>query len=456
MGKRRNERNESNPVVRKYSTNHQSIRHEGAGRMESPPTHGRDPPGIPPSDRNGKDRSRIGDPVRRSPQAHRDHPKGQTHHPEPLPHGHHQTFPFRHCSSHPPIPSRSSYGTGSGYLSGQVHPRSGNPRATDTAQVRTKKGHRTTKHRGKGILPKGMRDTIKALYQGLEDPHDLPDFRIPSKVERIAIVADIHGNIHALRAVLDDIAARNITTILNAGDSVGIGGDPQKVIKALRSPAIHSILGNFDLEVLKWGARKKQKKPRSLKQFSHDFTVSALKPKQFEFLASRPRMQRFRTRDGTILLTHAGTDSLNESIMFNSPVSRLRAMGEKAGTDIVITAHTHNPFQRTVGQVLFLNPGSVGRSGTSDTRACYAILTLQTRVVEFIRVPYPVQAAVSSLEEHGQSRVFMDMIELGLSLAEAQSLRREGEPPLSHPRTGPRSPIQISTSDPYTAWDDRQ
>ena len=67
---------------------------------------------------------------------------------------------------------------------------------------------------------------------------------------KIALIADIHANLNALEAVLQDAERRGITVFLNAGDIVGFGAFPNEVIQALYSKNALSVIGNYDLEVL--------------------------------------------------------------------------------------------------------------------------------------------------------------------------------------------------------------
>src|SRR6188474_1084984 len=65
-------------------------------------------------------------------------------------------------------------------------------------------------------------------------------------LERIALISDVHGNLTALEAVLDDIDARGITRIFNLGDYVGKGPRGREVIDLCRERCEVNILGNWD------------------------------------------------------------------------------------------------------------------------------------------------------------------------------------------------------------------
>src|SRR5512142_1024222 len=63
---------------------------------------------------------------------------------------------------------------------------------------------------------------------------------------RIAIFSDIHGNIHALDAVLDDIDRQAPDRVYCLGDLVGYGALPNEVIETVRARGIPTIMGNYD------------------------------------------------------------------------------------------------------------------------------------------------------------------------------------------------------------------
>ena len=77
-------------------------------------------------------------------------------------------------------------------------------------------------------------------------------------MKRIAVISDVHANLPALEAVLEDIHRHSIDTILNLGDFVGYGPFPNEVVKRLAKPEIRNILGNYDHKVLTWNEKKRK------------------------------------------------------------------------------------------------------------------------------------------------------------------------------------------------------
>ena len=82
---------------------------------------------------------------------------------------------------------------------------------------------------------------------------------------KLAVISDVHGNMDALRAVLDDAKDQGVSGLLNLGDMVGTGPHPDEVVKALSGDRVLSVIGNFDLKVLEFSRVSRKPKPRSVK-----------------------------------------------------------------------------------------------------------------------------------------------------------------------------------------------
>jgi hypothetical protein len=89
---------------------------------------------------------------------------------------------------------------------------------------------------------------------------------------KIALLSDIHGNLPALEAVLEDAAQRRIAGLWNLGDMLGYAPFPNEVLRRLREVGAVSIVGNYDRKVLdfasKAGAWKRTKPPPSISHFN--------------------------------------------------------------------------------------------------------------------------------------------------------------------------------------------
>jgi protein phosphatase len=216
-------------------------------------------------------------------------------------------------------------------------------------------------------------------------------------LERIAIISDIHGNIPALNAVIEDIKSRNIKRVFCLGDLVGKGPGSSEAIELVRDVCEVVVKGNWDefitkesrFEAVKWHQEKITDDQRSYLDklpFSYDFYMSG----------------KF------IRLFHASAISVNTRIQpWDSLEKRLSMFehtenieGSSKTPDIVGYGDVHQAFiQHFYGKTLF-NPGSVGNP-LDLTQAPYSILEgdykskdCSSFSIQFVRVPYDIEHAI--------------------------------------------------------------
>ncbi|HVQ01534.1 MAG TPA: YfcE family phosphodiesterase [Candidatus Thermoplasmatota archaeon] len=233
--------------------------------------------------------------------------------------------------------------------------------------------------------------------------------------KKIAVLADIHGNSDALHAVLEDARKNNAALIIVAGDLVGYGAFPQEVVAELDSERVLCVLGNYDAEVLEW---KKNPSPNPIDEteISLDYAVQQLQKPSIRFLKSLPKRVKLSLGEKRIFLTHGSPASIDEHIYPDTSEQRLKELSQDAQADVIIVGHSHTPFIRTVNQVMFVNPGSVGRPGIGDTRASYVLLTVHPFSLEPRKVPYDVMHAVDALRQRHLPDHFAQMLLQGTSL----------------------------------------
>ncbi len=209
----------------------------------------------------------------------------------------------------------------------------------------------------------------------------------------VAILYDVHGNLPALEAVLDDAAQAGIEGFVLGGDYALFGPAPLDTVSRLRElpGEVTWIRGNVD----RWCFDP---------QSAPDDEVL------------RGAISACRDALGTPLVEELG--SLDEqavlgSVRFchGSPLSDIRSFMPQAGEDDnellagvgerrVVFGHTHLPFRRVVDDgVELFNPGSVGFPFDGDDRAAYGMLH-DDGSFEPRRVPYDVSAATAALSAH--------------------------------------------------------
>ena len=232
---------------------------------------------------------------------------------------------------------------------------------------------------------------------------------------KVALVGDVHANLPALEAVLDHARKRGVGAIWNIGDFVGYGAYPDKVVKRLRREGAMSIIGNYDLKVLRFPQKKKNwRKSKSPEKFlAFQWAYENLSKGSRRYLSSLPEQIRLEVAGKSILITHGSPLSNEECLTPATPKVRLKKLAQVAQADMIIFGHSHQHFARLVDGVWFINTGTVGRPDDGDPRACYAILRMEAK---HYRVAYDVERAVAAIRKRGLPEAFAQMILQGHDL----------------------------------------
>jgi putative phosphoesterase len=215
---------------------------------------------------------------------------------------------------------------------------------------------------------------------------------------RIAIVSDIHGNLAAFDAVLDDLARERPDRILHAGDLAAVGPRPVEVVDRVRELGWEGVAGNWDLVFQPGGAGRIGDMPprfQALYRPLVEWTRERLSPARIAWLAELPRE---RWEDDFVLL-HAGPADLWSAPLAGAPDEVLLETYRNLGSDLVIYAHIHQPFVRHIGGLTIANSGSVGLPYDGDPRASYVLI--EDGVPAVRRVAYDVEREIHDLTASG-------------------------------------------------------
>jgi len=207
----------------------------------------------------------------------------------------------------------------------------------------------------------------------------------------IAVLADIHGNLPALEAVLADVALTDADVLMICGD-VASGPLPIETLDVLR--ALHRarfVRGNADRGLVT--AFDGEKLPRWPGPAA-DWCASQLSREHRDFLASFSEpISVVVDGIGRVLFCHGSPRSDEEMMTAETPDSRLRDFLSGVEADLVVCGHTHMTFDRVVDGVRIINPGSVGMP-YGDPGAFWALLGPG---VEFRRTDYDREAAAARI-----------------------------------------------------------
>ncbi len=231
--------------------------------------------------------------------------------------------------------------------------------------------------------------------------------------DSFAAISDVHGNLLALEAVLDDLARRGIREFVNLGDHLQGPLEPQATAERLMALGAPSIRGNCDRHLYEPDTRAMGTVAKNR---------ACLEPHHLAWLAGLP--QTLRIGDD-VLLCHGNPWADDVYLLEEVGASgvRLRSREELAGelagigARLILCGHSHMPrLVEVAPELLVANPGSVGLPAYTDEspphametgspHARYAILKRAGRrwTVEHVAVPYDWDRAAALAEHNGRS-----------------------------------------------------
>ena len=212
---------------------------------------------------------------------------------------------------------------------------------------------------------------------------------------RIAIVSDIHGNLTALEAVVEDLRGVAPDLVLHGGDLAHGGARPAEVVDRIRELGWEGICGNSDemlwapesLQVFAAKARGMAKLFGMIEEM-RVWTCAQLGEDRIAWLKTMLLMQR----RGKVALVHASPKDLWRAPGPNATESELRETFGELNARVVVYGHIHQAYVREMGEWTVANTGSVSLSYDGDARASYAVV--DDTKVEIRRVEYEVEREV--------------------------------------------------------------
>ena len=219
---------------------------------------------------------------------------------------------------------------------------------------------------------------------------------------RVAALYDMHGNLPALRAVLEDVERAGVETIVVGGD-VATGPLPRATIEELMAlgPRARFVMGNADREIVDAfdAGTMTLDAHQSPAERAAAFAAGQIDRSQRDFLASfAPALSVEIDGLGATLFCHGSPRSDVEMITTATTERRLQDVLEGVPTDVVVCGHTHRQFDRTAGRRRVINAGSVGMPYEGRTGAYWALLGPE---VELRRTHYDLDAALAELRGGG-------------------------------------------------------
>jgi len=225
---------------------------------------------------------------------------------------------------------------------------------------------------------------------------------------KIAVISDIHGNGHALEAVLEEIGASECEEVWCLGDLVGYGASPDACVELTRRYATICLAGNHDLGVRGALALEEFSKGAAL---AAEWTRQTIAPETLEFLDTLEPSNL----DEAVGLFHGSPrdpvweyvlSSLQAELCLDSQSHRVCLIGHshvalsfcrEPGTPATgQTRESGEELDLSTGEWL-INPGSVGQPRDGDPRAAWLELDTLGWSAIFRRTDYDIEAAAAAI-----------------------------------------------------------
>ncbi|MFB6265995.1 MAG: metallophosphoesterase [Candidatus Nanohaloarchaea archaeon] len=220
------------------------------------------------------------------------------------------------------------------------------------------------------------------------------------------VLSDIHANLPALEAVLEDAEGEEF---LFLGDLVGYYTWPNEVVETAREKGFVGVRGNHD-EALVTGSTFGF---RGEAVQAVRWTRKRIEDENLDYLENLPYTRKEGHGGRTVFMAHGSPENPVEEYVHPSQATERFLERQGVETDILLLGHTHIPFVREVSDTLVLNPGSVGQPRDGDPRASYATLDLDEYEARIHRVEYDIGRVQEAVEEEGLPHVLGDRLEAG-------------------------------------------
>lgn len=213
---------------------------------------------------------------------------------------------------------------------------------------------------------------------------------------KVAVITDIHGNIHALEAVLADIETQRVDEIVIAGDTVNILPGSKTCWDRVMALGCVVLRGNHEYYVYTCGT------PAAPPEWQQErFKGLAWLREQF----SGADVQAMRALPMThslpdLLVTHASPTSFFDSVAVDTPLERLLELFGSVDESLIVRGHNHKWFEHRWDGHTLITVNSCGLPLTGTTDAPYLLLEKRERWrIEQRLVPYAVDAALATMDE---------------------------------------------------------
>ncbi len=239
---------------------------------------------------------------------------------------------------------------------------------------------------------------------------------------KVAVLADIHGNLEAFLAVIADLRGRGADRVLCLGDSIGYGPDPEEVVRQLRRHGCLSVLGNHEMALTDRRARQWMNFQAAENNIA---TAGLLSPESLAYCTTLPKFLAF---DQAYFVHGYPPESVFLYLNRQSD-ARVASLLAEATVPLFFLGHTHmlqlvwredgvirrralgrERLALAPGQKYIVNAGSVGQPRDGDRHAKYLLWDTMAASLEVLFVAYDFRTTMEKIKERGFPAVYADRL----------------------------------------------
>ncbi len=206
----------------------------------------------------------------------------------------------------------------------------------------------------------------------------------------IGIIADVHSNAVALKAVLSALDASGAGKILHAGDIIGYNPYPDETIELFKKNRIISIMGNHDRALVTGDVSGFNPYAAA----ALEWTRCVTSPDNAGYIAGLKNTESITEDAKRIMMVHGSPYDFDEYVY---PENVSPDLLSAVNCDILVLGHTHIQFKKEFPEGVIVNPGSVGQPRDGNPDAAFAVLDTASGKIELKRASYDIEKVIEDM-----------------------------------------------------------
>lgn len=224
---------------------------------------------------------------------------------------------------------------------------------------------------------------------------------------KIGIITDIHSNIQALNAILNELDKQNVERIICCGDIIGIGINPEETVQTLlkRKEVLIAVRGNHEQYLLNGFPKEVHDNKRKMSEIeikNHKWNHSKLSEQSIDFLSQLQISQDIELAGKRFYIVHypQQADGTYKKHIKNPSVMDNVEMFKENDADIFLYGHTHTFSVNNINDKWYINTGALGCPMKSNI-ARAGILEINDEKIKFnsINVEYNVKEVIDEINK---------------------------------------------------------